>query len=444
MWWLLACAAEVDEARLARLRDVIVADNQIWLGRDPEQVEEKFDRMAADPYDFMRGTASLYYQDLTQPDTQRQSTEFLRDPRSFGLLVIGDPHPENFGTLPPGDDVLAGPSIEVVDLDAGGYGTWLYDLRRSILGMQVFTWKMQGCGEDCREKLARIQAEAYVAELRDPGFVASDPVWGGIVLRLLQESWTEGRLNLRMEEEVVAGRLVREGIDHGEGTRGLTEEEEEQLQALNVGGRYRILDAVRRYGTGIASFPAIRYTVLADTGSTGPEDDVLLNLRELVDPPLLPRLGFQLFDSPSDRLVQLSQRLWTRPDADPWLDGMDLGSISFKQGSLSGWSHNFDHDDSAKLWEEHLIGQADLEGLAGFLGTALAGCHLRGGSMEGSAPIDILEGEIGGREQAFVEERVRDAQNDYAALANDYSLFLMALERYGPLLGAAAAEDLPR
>ncbi|HNC96464.1 MAG TPA: DUF2252 family protein [Myxococcota bacterium] len=444
MWWLLACAASVDEVRMAQLRDVLVADNQIWLVRDPEQVEEKYDRMAEDPYDFLRGTAALYYQDLQRPNPERASTEFQTDPRSFGLLVIGDPHPENFGTLLPGNDTRTGPSIEVVDLDAGGYGSWLYDLRRSILGMQVFTWKMKGCGDDCREALARVQAEAYVAELREPGFVPSDPAWGGIVLRLLQESWTEGRLNLRMEEEVEAGHLVREGIDHGEGTRALTPEEEAQLQALTAGRNYRVLDAVRRYGTGVASFAAIRYTVLADTGSSGPEDDVLLNLREVVDPPLLPRVGTQLFDSPSDRLVQLSQHLWTRPDADSWLDGMDYGSISFKQGSISGWTHNFDHDDMAELWEQHLIGQEDLEGLAAFLGTALAGCHLRGGSLDGSPPLDILEGEIGGREALFVEERLRDARLDALQLESDYALFQLALDRYGSLLGAEAAADFPR
>jgi hypothetical protein len=151
-----------------------------------------------------------------------------------------------------------------------------------------------------------------------------------------------------------------------------------------------------------------------------------------------------LFDSNSQRLEELSTRLWTRPDADPWVDGMDLGSISFKQGSLSGWTHNFNHDDSVELWDEHLIGQADLEGLARFLGTAVAGCHLRGGTMDGTAPIVILESEIGGREDLFVEERARDARADYARLADDYALFLTALKRYGPLLGADAAEDLPR
>ncbi|HNH47280.1 MAG TPA: DUF2252 family protein, partial [Myxococcota bacterium] len=113
MWWLLACAASVDEVRMAQLRDVLVADNQIWLVRDPEQVEEKYDRMAEDPYDFLRGTAALYYQDLQRPNPERASTEFQTDPRSFGLLVIGDPHPENFGTLLPGNDTRTGPSIEV-------------------------------------------------------------------------------------------------------------------------------------------------------------------------------------------------------------------------------------------------------------------------------------------------------------------------------------------
>ncbi len=429
---------------MAQLRDLLVADNQIWLVRDPELVEEKFDRMEEDPYDFLRGTAALYYQDLQQPDPERVPTAFLTDPRSFGLLVIGDPHPENFGTVLPGNDARTGPSIEVVDLDAGGYGSWLYDIRRSILGMQVFTWKLQGCGDNCRERLARVQAEAYVAELREPGFVPADPIWGGIVLRLLQKSWTEGRLNLRMAEDVVDGRLVREEIDHGEGTRSLTVEEEAQLQALTAGRGYRVLDAVRRYGTGVASFPAIRFTVLADTGSPDPEDDLLLNLREVVDPPLLPRISNQLFDSPSDRLVQLSRRLWTRPDADLWLDGMDYGSISFKQGSISGWTNNFNHDDVAELWKEHLIGQEDLEGLAAFLGTALAGCHLRGGSIDGSAPIDILEGEIGGREALFVEERLRDARLDALQLEADYRLFQLALDHYGPLLGATAAEDFPQ
>lgn len=439
MWWLLACTAQVEDSRAGFLRDALIDDNQIWLSRDAQRVVEKFDRMEEDPYDFMRGTAGIFYRDLAQPDPERSRTRFLQDPRSFGILSVGDGHPENFGTLLPLEN--EGPSIEIVDLDAAGYGPWLDDLRRSVLGMQLFVEDLEGCGKECRSELAKVQVEAYVAALKSSEDQRLAPQNGRIVEDLLEQSWTDGRLNRRMLEEVHNGRLLRTGLTDGEGTLEPTDEEKAQLKWLLTDRPYRTLDAVRRFGVGVSSLPALRYTILADEGAEGPEDDFLLNLREVVNPPTLHSLQPTLFDSQSERIVYTSEHLWTRPDADPWLDGIDLGSISFKQGSHSSWSKNFSHTEVADGWETHRYGQEDLEGMARLMGTLLANCHLRGGSLQDS-PAEILEGEIGGREEELVEEMVASAEEDRDRLLDDYEIFQDLREEYGPLLGFKALMDV--
>ena len=86
-----------------------------------------------------------------------------------------------------------------------------------------------------------------------------------------------------------------------------------------------VIDVARRYGMGVASLPAVRYALLFDLGDDSPDDDAMLFLREVVDPPAppgrLPSVPL-LFDSNAARaeqaaplLARIAETLAAPPDA---------------------------------------------------------------------------------------------------------------------------------
>lgn len=205
----------------------------------------------------------------------------------------------------------------------------------------------------------------------------------------------------------------------------------------------RVLEVARLYGKGVASLPAQRYLVLWDRGDDGLADDRLAGFREVVDPPsvdgVVAGLG-SVFADNADRVVRVSTTFWSRPDADARLDGVLDGAEAFKSYTTTGWNVTFDHADVARLVELGAAGAVDLEALGATVGRALASAHARGTTLDGASSLPVLAADLaaGGGGEVFVAESGANAIADLAALHVDHGLFLLLLQRDGPLLGAEA------
>jgi uncharacterized protein (DUF2252 family) len=471
MWLLLACT-DVDEtsARSGRMRDTLILENQIWSGR-PEQLTVKYARMAADPYDFLRGSAGFWFADLARPDPDRVETAYLDVPAATRVLLAGDPHPENFGTVLPGPeplpvdaDAAAALPLEPIDLDGAVFGPWILDVRRAMLGLVALAEPLEGCTEACRTTLAAAFATAYAEEIQSQA--AGNPAWDpadesldwGVLSDLRAEAREDGISRSKLQkytwlDEDGRRSFFEEPIDEeGNGLVPLTEAESAQVERLfAVWSRrpegLRVLDVTRRYGVGIASLPAIRYGVLWDRGDDGPDDDQLLNVREVIDPPPPPgRFGTVpgLFDDNAARIEEAAWMLWSRPEADARMAGLLDGGQTFKITTWSGWFREIDHVTIADGWEDDFM-YHDVEWLARALGRTLAGVHARGLTADGGSSLDAIADDLGEDVDAFVDERVADVEPDLALLYADHAAFVRLLDEFGPLLGAdVIQEDIPR
>ena len=317
---LLAGCSGAGEAvdRAGWLQEQLLLDNQRWLFRDREQLVEKYDAMEAAPYDWMRGTAALFFADLARPGTDRLPTAFGADPEATAVLLLGDPHPENLGTVPTGEGLTpteADPSglvdgswrttLEWVDLDAAAWGPWILDLRRAALGLLLLMDPLDGCDEPCRTAAVEALAAGYADE-----FAAEEPwdstegilgEWGEVVAKLTEEALEEGLERKRLDKHTTLQPdgtrtldVVTELDEEGKGHIALSALEAEQLADLmEAYGRtdaapagFRYLGGVRRIGSGISSRPALRFVVLIDRGDDRDVDDELVQVREVVDPPV--------------------------------------------------------------------------------------------------------------------------------------------------------------
>lgn len=457
---LLACTQLSEpQARMAFLRDTLARDNAIWLNRDPELLEEKYEKMADDPFDFMRGASLFFYSDLARPDPRRSQTQFLTVPAASSILLAGDPHPENIGTCLPGQEPDVGDTplpliFEVQDLDGSGFGPYLLDVRRGALGMALLADSLKDC--DCVIPMVQSFVSGYVTEIQNTSVdtsTACSDTQGAVVARLCEKATTDAPQFLTEIVDYSGDTpqfLLDTSLDKkGKGILALRPEEAQQLNRLlhhwtRQPLDFRVLAEARRFGVGVASFPAVRYVVLWDHGDPKPDDDHLLSLREVIDPPSPPGRGSTvpvLFDSNAARIEQVAWMLWSRPDADIHMAGISDGSSTFKITTWSGWFQGFDHQDIQDDWLEGLYQIEDLTAYAAMMGKVLADTHAHGITAEGAPALPTLVEDIHSQNEAFIEERLFDATNDLQQLYVDYNLFQEALDLYGPLLGVDTLVD---
>ena len=450
-----------DEIRAAWLVDAIVDDNRVWLSRDLSLLAGKYEVMAADPYDFMRGTASIFFRDLERAGTLREPTAFVSSAEAAEILIAGDPHPENVGVMLPGPDpadIDRAPALllELNDFDTAGFGPYTLDVRRAMLGLSVL---LEGarCGPACRDRVRRVALESWFDGVtsctKRPEDCAIPAVLGRASLLddLVGEVLEEGPDRILLEEVTTLGpdglrRLsLDEALDEsGLGTLAPTQEERaqaERLLAAYPGGfELRIHDVARRYGVGVASRPAVRYVVAYDRGESGPEDDALLQMREVVDPPALynlPTAPVTLLDGNDHRSVASARVLWSHPEADGRLDAIRDGAMTFKVQTWSSWFQALDHIDIISQVSGPVPDEAALSSLAALLGEQLAGAHARSLTASGAPAGPVIVGDLAGRKESFVAERLAEAEPDLARTLADHARFVEALSTYGPLLGAS-------
>ncbi len=437
--------------RAAFIQEVLVADNRVWLADRPGAVADKFAAMGADPYDFMRGSAALHFADLARPRADRVATAFLQEPAATGVLLFGDPHPENL-TVCRADPAESGPppaqTVEVVDLDAAGFGPWLLDLRRAALGLAVLLDGATHCGTPCVDDASAALAGAYAATLRgeDPGLPT-----GAVLAALAAEGAEEGAEQRRLNTVTVLENDVRRLILSEESRlRAPTRAERALADALVAGldlpPGARVFDVALRTGSGISSMPALRFVLAWDRGAAGPADDDLMQLREVVDPPWLPGravLQTGLFAGNGDRVVGAAATLWSRPDADPRNAWVAAQGREFKATSWGSWFQDVDHDKLAEAVAEGELGAADLVALGADLGRVLAASHARGHTLDGAPAGPVIRADLaaGGGARALSDELVALARADRAQLRRDHALFVALLDQEGPLLGADRLVD---
>ena len=450
---LFACAPGGVSARAAFVQDVLVEDNRIWLTRDPALVARKFETMAADPYDFMRGTVALHFADLARPEPGRTPTRFLRSTAATAILLVGDPHPENATLCHPEPGHAGDPTLEFVDLDAAGFGPWTLDLRRAALGIEVLGRGLDGCGPGCREAAQAALTLGYVDGLMAP---SAPPGRGRIVDALVARAQRRGGDGARLDALTLRSADGGRHFVHTASSRlePLSRAEDAVVQAafgdwLGSGAApsgVRVLDTARRFGSGVSSQPALRFAVLWDTGLPGPTDDHLLQIREVVDAPVppgraLPRTAS--FEDNAARVEFAAATLWSRPDADPWAAGLHGEGLALKSLSWMDWLQPINHDHIGEAWEAGDLETGDIAGLASTLGHLLAASHSRGDTATGepAGPVIRRDLERGGGAPALLAEVRSLAPHDADRLARDHRIFRSLLETEGPLLGAEALVD---
>ena len=122
------------------------------MAADPDAFRTKFRKMAADPFAFYRGSACLFYADVSDREDR------WADERTSRVWIQGDLHAENFGTYMDGSGVLI---FDVNDFDEAFVGHFTWDLQRFAASVALMCWQ-KALSDEAITKLIETFARAYV------------------------------------------------------------------------------------------------------------------------------------------------------------------------------------------------------------------------------------------------------------------------------------------
>jgi uncharacterized protein (DUF2252 family) len=412
---------------------------------DPQAFRVKYRKMAADPFAFFRGTACLFYADVTR----------MRDPfaddRTSRIWIHGDLHAANFGTYLNSDGRLV---FDVNDFDEAYLGHFSWDLRRFAASLALMGWQKALPEETVRdlvEKYVRAylaQVDHYVESDDDNDFGLYLDNTEGPVLEILTRARCLSRRDLLDEVTTFEGgvRVFREGS----GVRRLGRAERKEvlrafegyLATIPESKRfdrelfYEVRDVVGRSGFGIGSAGLPAYNVLVEGYSQALDNDVVLSMKQ-ANVPAVSRFvdtddveGY--FEHEGHRTV-VSQRA-LQVHTDPLLGHTSLDGRGFVVSEVSPYELDLDWSDLNEPDEMALVVES--------LGRASAKVHC---ASDEDSDQDLVEFQVenaiadvlDGRRDEFTADIV-DFGIDYAGrVRRDHAQFVSAF-REGEIGGVTA------
>jgi uncharacterized protein (DUF2252 family) len=412
---------------------------------DPKAFRGKFRKMAADPFAFYRGSACLFYADVTRTE------DAWSDERAGAVWIHGDLHVENFGTYMNSDGRLV---FDVNDFDEAYIGHFSWDLRRFVASLALMGWQKALPEETIRSLVGAYlrsylsQVNHYAGEDEDDDFALHLENTDGPVREALAQARMASRVALldsmtRLDGDV---RMFREDSSVrrlGRAERRAVEQAfASYLETIPPSKKfdrelfYDVRDVVGKSGFGIGSAGLPAYNVLVEGYTQALDNDVVLTMKQANVPAVSRFVDSgeveKYFDHEGHRTV-VSQRA-LQVHTDPLLGYTSVDGRGYVVAEVSPYEYDLN-------WES-INEPDDIRPVVRALGQATAKVHCA--SDEDSdqnlvtfqtekAICDVLDG----RRKEFVAD-LTDFAIDYAVtVRKDHALFVDAF-REGMIGGVTA------
>lgn len=405
------------------------------LAADPAAFRVKFRKMAASAFAFYRGTAGLFYHDLTAEIGfgPRRGGPYL-DERTSRVWIHGDLHAENFGTYMDANGRLI---FNVNDFDEAYVGPFTWDLKRFAASVALIGYA-KALSDDQITELVTVYAAAYRERIHAlatgaksdevPPFTL-DTAEGPLldVLRDARSLTRFGLLDSMTEIRDFERRFAPGGgsIELDAATRykvlaafdGYLETLPES--SLARPDSYRVKDVVGRRGIGIGSAGLPSYNILLEGNSDALENDVVIYIKQAQTPAVSRHITDssirEYFQHEGHRTV-ISQRA-LQAHADPWLGWTELDGAGQLVAEVSPYAVDLDWGD--------IDDPEEIASVVADLGRATATMHAAADDESGHSEL-----------VPFSTERAIDA-----AIAADEDGFSGLLVDFAHSYGARARAD---
>jgi len=412
--------------RQAEIVAVLVDAFEELIQHDPRAFRRKFRKMAADPFAFYRGSACLFYADVSRLE------DSWADERTGRVWIQGDLHAENYGTYMDSEGVLV---FDVNDFDEAYLGHFTWDLQRMAASLALMGYAKALADSTVCEMISSYghayleQVEAFATGDRDHEFRLTLETSSGVVRDVLLDARMKTRI--AMLDRLTTIKEAERRFADGAGVRRLEDSERDEVLAAydlylktipddkrQQSLSYVVKDVVGRSGFGIGSAGLPAYNLLIEGRSQALENDVVLSMKQgnvAAASRVVDDASIRDYFEHQGHRTAVSQRA-LQAHADPWLGWCELHGTGQVVAELSPYEADIDWGGVTEP-EEILP-------LLCSLGQATAKVH---------CVSDV------GYEQALVDFQTEDAI--VAVVGDDKDAFISQLAEFGSRYGALARDD---
>lgn len=414
------------------------------MAADPGAFRTKFRKMAADPFAFFRGSACLFYADVSVREDR------WADERTSRVWIQGDLHAENFGTYMDGAGTLI---FDVNDFDEAYVGHFTWDLQRFAASIALMCWQKALSDKQITDLIAAF-ARAYVDQVRwfvdaedDSAFSLNLLTARGAVLSALQSARLSTRAGM-LNRLTVVDEWDRRFRDLSGVVRLEAHEREKVEQAFRRyletipqaqrfhGIAYDVKDVIAKTGFGIGSAGLPAYTVLIEGFNQALDNDVILSMKQgnvAAPSRVIADEEVQQYFQHHGHRTAVSQRA-LQAHADPLLGYTDIDGVGFVVSEISPYEADLD-------WSE-LTEPGELAEVIEQLGRAVAKMHCVSDTDSDQSLVAFQTEEaiievIGDNEAGFVAD-IATFGLDYAAIVRDDHRHFVEAFREGRIPGVTA------
>ncbi|PWU47154.1 DUF2252 domain-containing protein [Micromonospora globispora] len=368
------------EKRSAFIVDVLTEEFGASMALDPAAFRRKFRKMAASPFAFYRGSASLFYADQRGDFADDR---FL-DERTSRVWIHGDLHAENFGTYMNASGQLV---FNVNDFDEAYVGPFSWDLRRFAASVALLGYA-KALSDRVIGDLVGAFARSYLTELRAIAAGGDDAIGSitlenadGVLRRVLQQARLNTRVDLLATQTTIDNYERRFSL--GDGVFEIDQDTRDKVCAAfqaylgtlpEATARHRpvearIKDVVLRKGVGIGSAGLPSYNLLLEGHTQALENDVVIYMKQAQVPAVARHIDDErvrgYFRHQGHRTAESQRAL--QAYADPWVGFTELDGAGQLVAEVSPYAADLDWADVNEPEE--------LTGVLTDLGRAVARMH---------------------------------------------------------------------
>lgn len=407
-----------DSNRTAEIIDVLRDAFAPLMRADPAAFRAKYRKMARDPHAFYRGTACLFYNDVTAEtdDWARHGAE--------RIWIHGDLHVENFGTYLNSDGRMV---FDINDFDEAYLGRFTWDLQRFAASLALVGWQ-KALPEDAIRKLIARYARSYLAQVNhylesdsDDDFEISLDNADGPVLAALEEARSMRRADL-LDDTTIMQKGVRRFTEDSS-TRRLPRAERahvvaafrDYLDTIPQSKRfdrelfYDLRDVVGKSGFGIGSAGLPAYNVLVEGYSEALDNDVVLSMKQANIPAVSRFVDTTEVDAYFDHeghRTATSQRA-LQVHTDPLLGHTSIGEVGYVVSEVSPYEVDLDWGDINE--------PADMRSVVDLLGRATAKIHC---ASDEDSQQDLVDFQV----EEAIAASLKGRRNDYVTWLCDWGI----------------------
>ncbi|SER63826.1 Uncharacterized conserved protein, DUF2252 family [Gracilibacillus ureilyticus] len=411
------------------------------MGLSKQERRRKYDKMKQNPYSFYRGSAYLFYYDVTKIPFA------FHTEKSMPTWIMGDMHFDNFSSFQDEDGQLV---FDVDDFDEGYLGSYLYDLLRMVVSIRLMTQQHGITDSTIRDELVTAFLKAYCKQISKFANREEDPRTTSFTVEN-----TKGPIKKvlkKLEERQATHELDKQTIINNDGERVFNREKEKLHEVTQKEFRditanwnkyidsipkewkredshYQIKDIVKKLGSGVASTGLKRYYVLIEgIDEHAANDDIILEVKEAR--PAIPAYFVEYNESfweqykhQGKRVIHTQKAMHHK--ADEYLGYLTIGNREFYVRERCA----FDKDINPK----HLDDVKPIKQTVKTMGKIAAKIHARAdqdineellGYHSEDAIYDVIERD---RNQ-FIQELVSWSRFYKHQVERDYTIFLEWLE----------------